>query len=505
MTLDTRLAEIDLANPTYLLISGKDELSNVVPLKAGASVFVGTGSNCKVQLDDESVQQLHCMFCLGDNNVLKVQDWNTGATYLNGDLVSEETVMQSGDVVSVGCYCFTAVLDAGFHQGIAVELLGGDGAFSKPDDETIGFGLPTNADQIPDESPQIAAVEPTSVMSSFSSGDDSNKNDVEMNPAREAGFKYDIDADLEEGSASMGAFDSLPTDLKVAFGGGNDAINDETSLLLMEVEQLRFELADRDSQILAFKNKSDSLAQTPMVDDSDTLKLVARLEELSEELKTSDDRIQSLEDLLRLSEEAASAERDDRARMEKLITEIENRVGQRQIEAQAEVDNLTKQLKLAREDTVVLQTQLHSLTTDGVENQDAAVAALNAQVEELRVSLKQSNEKNQALLSRQVQTEAETDSHAKLSEAQDEVARLRLEASKVRAETARRHVELENVRGELERQLSQSPSNRDDGDSRIRAMRDHLREIQQQERAAKAEQKGDGLGGRIANLLSRSR
>ena len=507
MTLDSRLTEIDLANPTYLLVSGNDEQPNVVPLKTGGSVFVGAGSSCKVQLTDESVQQLHCMFSMGDDNVLKVQDWNTGATYLNGGLVSEEIAVQSGDMISIGCYSLTAVLDAEFHNGVAVEILGGS-VFLNEENEAIELESPIQAITGLSEQTQTDETDLTSDVSGFSVGADPNLNGVvETKKNTEDGFQYDIDADLIGDTAVEGDnFDSLPEDLGFAFGvGSGDGTNDEASLLLMELEQLRFELADRDSQILAFKNERDSSAQATTVDDDDTLKLVSRLEDLLVELKTSDGRIQNLEDLLRLSDEATAAERDERAQMEAWVLEIENRVGQREVESEAEIGSLKKQLKIAKDDAVVLQSAMHSLAIagDGNEKQSEAVAALNRQVEVLRASLQEANEKNRELLERPVHSEGELDLPSKLRDAQDELAKLRLELSQGRAETARRRAELEGMRTELERQLSQTTHDGDDGDSRIRAMREHLREIHAQEQASKVEQQASSLSGRISNLLSR--
>ena len=504
MFIDNRITDVDPANPTYLLVSNKDDAPNVFPLEIGSSVFVGAGSNCKIQLQDESVQQLHCMFSFGDDNVLKVQDWNTDATYLNGELVSEETTMQSGDVISVGRYCFTAVLDPMFHEGIAAEILGG--TFSNEEDDAIELDLITRSDQDANKQDQIDEADQDSVASGFSVGDEpTNEVDVETKESSETSFKYDIDADLKEPSAGINGFDSLPTDLGFAFGS-DDVSNDESSLLQMEIEQLRFELADRDSQILALRNEQDDSAKMTMVDDSDTVKMVTRLEDLLVELKESDDRIQNLEDLLQLAEEATAAEREERAQLEKWVGEIENRIGLRQIESEAEVAGLTKQLKIARDDAVVLQTHLHSVATAGASDEklNAAVDTLNLQVEELRVGLRNAEEENRELLNRPVQSEDEAELRAKLSEALDELAGLRLAVSQERAETARRFAEFESMRIELDKSLPQTARD-DSGDSRIRAMREHLREIHEQEQATKAKQKSDGLGGRISNLLARLR
>ena len=125
MTLDIRLADIDSANPAYLLVSGNDKLLDVMPLDVGSSVFVGRGSNCKIQLQDESVQQLHCMFLFKENNALEVQDWNTGTTSLNGSTISETMEMRSGDVITISSYQITAVLDAKLHKEVTVKQLRG--------------------------------------------------------------------------------------------------------------------------------------------------------------------------------------------------------------------------------------------------------------------------------------------------------------------------------------------------------------------------------------------
>lgn len=509
MTIDTRLAEVDLVKPTYLLVSGKDDLPDVVPLKIGVCVFVGTGTNCKVQLHDESVRQLHCMFIMEDDNVLKVQDWNTGATYLNGQVVSEETEMQSGDMVSVGCYCFTAVLDAEFHKGMAVALLYGGGDFRNAADEVEEVELPTEREIDSCEQSQTDEADLNLVVAGFNVGDELSAEVNDSKQAVASGFTYDIDADLKEDSSdTSSAFDSLPTDLSFAFDSSDAGVGDKSSLLLVEIEQLRFELADRDSQILALNIQLDSTSHAPAADDSDTVKLVSRLEDLLVELQASDYRIQSLEDLLRLSEDATVAERNERAQIERWIREIETRIVQREAESQAEVDSLTLQLRVAKDDVTVLQSQLHSVSVAGVDSdkQIEAVAALSEQVEELRASLKQANEQNRELLERPVQSKDEAELRAKLHESQNELANLRLEASQDRAESARRRAELETLRAELERHLAQaSCGTGKEGDSRIRAMRAHLREIHEQEQATKAEQKADGLGGRIANLLSRLR
>lgn len=502
MSPDARLSEVDTANPTYLLVSSNRGMSSVVPLTVGASVFVGSGTNCKIQVLDESVQQLHCMFLLEEGNVLKVQDWNTNATFLNDAAVVDEVRVQSGDVVSVGSCRLTAVLDVVFHQTIAVDLLNEDDLTDvqrTPDEEIADEQAPI------EEMADVAQSENESKMEDefvFSVGDDPEANDAQESGA---GFKYDFDADLKQGTADdLSAFDSLPSDLGFAFNNGSSA---DGSTGGIEVEQLRFEIADRDTQIMTLKQKLAECDNGGSVDESETLKLVSRMEDLLDELQVSDERVQTLEELLRVAEQATVAEREERAQMEKWVTEIEKRVGQREAESQAEIEGLARQLQIEKQDADVVQAQLESIATatESAQKQSEAVAMLNKQIEDLRANLQEVNEKNRELLERPVLSDDEIDIHAQLLETQDELAQVRLQASKERADMARRHAELESMRDQLEMRLEQSPKNTKEGDTRVQAMREHLKEIHAQEQAEKAEQKSTSLGGRIADLLTRLR
>ncbi len=477
MTPSTNLSNFDTANPPYLLVSSDTSEHSVVPLTVGASVFVGSSSSCGVQILDESVQQLHCMVQLQENNVLNIQDWNTGATFLNDRCVLDETQVNSGDVITVGQCRLTAVLDAEFHHGVAVELLsGGDLDIAE---EPLG----------PIDLKNDLCGEADDVLN-FNVGDGPTSKPDQV---AEVGFKYDFDADLKESSVDNNpSFEPLPI---------------EGTSMSIEAEQLRFELADRDAQIMVLKQKIASLGQSSTVDESDTVKLVSRLEDLLVELESSDERVQGLEELLRVAEQAAAAEREERSQIDKWLTEVEKRVGQREAESQAEIDSLARQVQAAKEDAGVMQTQLASIVSvnDGSEKNDDALAVLNKQVEVLRASLQEAQEKNRELLKRPVLSDEDIDLRAKMLAAKDELAKFRLEVSKERAEMARRQAELESIRDELELRVSKSSRSSDESDARLRAMREHLRDIHAEEKAAKAEQKSNSLGGRIATLLNRLR
>jgi len=493
MTLKSLLSEVDPVDPKYLIVSCGAEQLSVSPLKVGASVFVGSGSNCKIQLLDESVQQLQCMLLLQDDNVLTIQDWNTGTTFLNDNLVSEETNVRSGDVITVGPCCLTAVLDAEFHHGFAVELLGESAFYSTDENTTEDDTVNEDAAENTDLNIDLNGKEESAI--SFDVGDDPVQEDDQE---ADTGFKYDFDADLKE--------DPL-ADNNIVLKHLTDKGDFDSASTSVEVEQLRFELADRDAQITILRQQVASAREASTVDESDTLKLVSRLEELLGELNSSDKRVQGLEELLRVSEDATMAEREERSQINKWLTEVEKRIGQREAEAQAEIASLTRQVQMAKRNTNVIQTQFESMSavSAGTKHEEDALAALNKQVEALRTNLQEANDQNRELVKRSVLSDDDIDFRTKMFEAQDELAKVRLEASKERAAMARRHAELESIRDELEMRVNKPVSNSSDGDARIRALREHLKDIHAEEKAAKAKEKSNSLGGRIANLLTRLR
>jgi hypothetical protein len=513
MSEDSRLKDVDLETPAYLIVAGPNSKPDVATLTSGSSVFVGSGSNCKIELVDDRVSQIQCMLWLEGNNVLKVQDWNTGTTFLNDAAVTDEIQMQSGDVLTVGSHRLTAVLDKEFHFGIAVELLNGDP--SEPWQQQASVDL-ESAGSIAEPEPG-AAIETVAVDESSFTAIESPEFSTTLPVEAPAvlkdknAFAYDIDADIDDDETAgeldfsfnlaVDEFSSSTNELK----GVQD--NDELAMMRMELEQLQYELLDRDSKIQRLQEAQTQSRGEESLSETETLKLVTRLEDLLEELKSSDARINGLEELLRVSDHATEAEKEERQQLEQWVTEIEQRVGQREAEAQAEIGRLSKRLQDAKEESEHSATQLQSLATRGEDvsaDQRAAVTALAEQVELLRGKLREAREENQELHQRATVADSEEDLPAKLKETTDELVRLKVEMSRERAETARRHAELEGIRDELEDRLKNARVV-DPGDTRIRTMREHLREIHAREEAEKADNRTGGLGGRIANLLTRLR
>src|SRR5262249_20519762 len=99
----------------------------------------------------------------------------------------------------------------------------------------------------------------------------------------------------------------------------SDPFRHETlELLRAEVSQLEQELADRDArlaELTAAVTAGESAGGDHAESSPDTLALVARLEQLLDELERKDERTAALEEMLRVAEEASRAEQEERCQI----------------------------------------------------------------------------------------------------------------------------------------------------------------------------------------------
>lgn len=543
-------------DPAYLIVTREGEDPTTLPLERNASIFVGSGSNCRLVLPSDKVQQIHCMILLEESKQLKIQDWNTGQTLLNGTPIDEEAFAKTGDIIAVGEYQMIPVLDREFHLGIASELLSGGASvpahspselpaselpvelpmqdvegeyfegsidelisqatdavggqditsLASPQDSSFIEPLPeTDASPVP--AMEVASASETLVEESSSVVDENATGPT----IKTGGFVYDIDADMND---EQNDCPSQSIDFAIDFNSDFEdeaETQEESEMLRLEVEQLRFELAERDSRIAALRDSQSNT--TEMIDDEQTLKLVSRLEELLDELKTSDERTRNLEELLRLSDEANQAENEERVQLESWVAEIETRVEQRESEFQAEIDRLTQRFQESKTQLENAEVQFKKLLkTQGESSQGAEMSAQSKelieecrqQIQQLRQQLEDVTEENTKLRAATESAGNDDDVRQQLKETQEKLVALQVEGSRERAEMARRHAELERIRDELEERLNNVKAVAKD-DSKIAAMRQHLREIHEQEKLEKEETRQKSLSGRIANLLTRLR
>ena len=508
--------------PPYLLITGPGGESATVALEANNSLFAGSGTNCRICLQGHGINPIHCMFCIDENSVLRVQDWNTdGRTLVNGQSVATETTVNSGDRIQIGDYVIQPVLSPQDQQRVENTLP--DTSSQMESAEISDSGLDSMA-EIPTDSGDFAAVDSPVEEVPASSVQEPNALAAELSiPETETSadaFEFDVDADQDLnldweseltngfGTDSFGLEDSQQPD---AAQGFVDPRDEELEMLRMEVEQLRFELAERDVQS-PFQN--DNLAdqancsnqEQNFVDDDQTAQLVNRLEELLVELQSSDERVRGLEELLQFSDQAAQAEQEERQQLESWVAEIEQRLSQREAESEAEMGRVLNRLKEAQAQHHQVETQLKKvLQSKGHKLSEASkdlIQKSRNQIQELQQRLEASKEENERLRQQMTSSEGEVKAREELQQMEQKLMQLEVETSRERADLARQRAELETLKDELNQKLN-STHDEDTADSRVRAMRQHLRDIHEEERTAEEEKRQRSLGGRISRLLHR--
>jgi serine/threonine protein kinase len=83
------------------VIAGPDQ-GRAFALPKGATVFVGRGHDTLVRLGDPHVSRLHCRVVVSDGRLLLADAGSTAGTFVNGQRLTAERPVQSGDVIQVG-------------------------------------------------------------------------------------------------------------------------------------------------------------------------------------------------------------------------------------------------------------------------------------------------------------------------------------------------------------------------------------------------------------------
>ncbi|MCD0458107.1 FHA domain-containing protein [Roseiconus lacunae] len=486
---------------------GKSSLQH--QLEEGRSVFLGRGPSCGIHVDGDGVAEIHCLIDVEDD-VVSVQDWASDAgTVIDGNKIEDKTEMKVGDSIVLG--------------SVRVELGGGKATPAPREPDLIEETTPVKA-------PAENAVAADSIDASF--GTDVTLESIE--PA----FDQEHDAsDLDESIgqeddviASMPILEDLSapepsepassTSFGSAFSDPTQALDQDldwdpseldeeevdpevVALLRSEIEDLRIQLAERDEQLAAYSGTEGFADQPPRIDSDDvdfgSPNLADRVDELLAELEEHDDRVATLQELLQTAEVQNQAEHEERACLETWVSEIEQRIGQRESEFQAEQDALRQRLDDTCEERNKLQQMLHAakqrIGGKSVEEtlDDETLKELQRRNADLHSQLDEAN-KQVAGLKRQVERLK--------SEDPESVQSLRAELAKEKADVSRMRFQLSK---QLE-EIGNVPVAKDQPDRefafKLKTLREHLREIHEEEKADR-DQKGDSLFGRISNLWKR--
>ena len=550
--------EQEIAKPQkpYLTLRTGSEVQYFA-LDVDTNTLVGSGGHCRIQLEGDEIRSLHCILALKEEGFLEVRDWYTGSTLLNGEAIKDSVDMREDDRLQVGSYEITVALESADQTETSPESQSESAADMDQDgeersesalqenNEEAALEAERNVDELPvDEAQDVdeAAAEKATVADETVATEPVDEAPVDevpvdevpvdevpvdeapvdgetdadiagpteesepaliedstpqpeqepvVEPSRE--FVYDIDAAEEEMNGASAGF-AAP-----AFSSDTSVDADELQLLRMEIDQLRFELAEKEA----------APEQSPgQLSRDQTVKLVSRLEELLEELRFSDVRSQELEELLRTADQATCDEREERKQIESWVTDLEGRITQREEETEAEVQQLKKLLTEARasqqKSNECLKSVIDVKTQSGEAVPTELANDLKKQIESLQLQLQTAQEEATDLRGKlEEQAASVIPLQVQLNESEQQLAAMQLEAANERAEVSRQRVELQRLKTDLEGRLDSSDDG-DNADSRIRAMREHLKELHVKDEENKQESKDNGgLANRITNLLQR--
>ena len=304
---------------------------------------------------------------------------------------------------------------------------------------------------------------------------------------------------------------------------------EETVLLLQEeIQRLENELRLRDEALAVSTLSSTSAGLAP----DESRALCCKIDELKSELSSRDESIALLLEQIRLFEEAETASRAEWEQLSGWVAEVERRVERRdttsqdvQLELETERNQATAQRlafekdrrgweaqrEVLEEENERLRQKIAELANHTEATPDAAYAALESENRRLRDTC-------HSLVRASAEAADAGHLRAQLQAAQQQVEELRKELAQVNDDREREQMEAEAAMASLRKQLIveslksveepghltaiPDPAARDDGanlsvDERIRALRQHLVEIHERERAERSRR---SLGARLSRL-----
>ena len=469
----------------FLLVENPTGDRSTISLEPDAYLFAGSGSGCHVPLCGTNISPIHCMIWMESDDTVHVQDKDTtGQTMMNGKPI-KTAPMVLGDELTIGEYRLSLTTNE-------VTVNATSFIQEPPSQECADVATATDTWSTNNE-----AAEPMSNESVYEPEEVMPEPAAELETQEDTAFAPPSPAPSPENEGWD--FDFAPEeDTWDAMEGESNCQENEVQMLRMEVEQLRFELAERDAQMTQMDQPVDCDHEESHAPETE--KLVMRLEELLDELQGSDDRVQQLEELLRLSDTATEAEKQERQQLENWVGEIEDRVSQRESESVAELERANQQLQFSQKRIQDLETRIDKVLNSSDHVDSGAVKEFQQQLQRAQAQYQQVNEENLQLKSQLEEQQRAVRAEEEFETLQQKLLEMEVNTSRERAEMARQRAELEKLRHELE-ESSKSRTDLEDSNSRVRAMRLHLREVHEQEQKEKKER---SLGARISRLLSRT-
>ena len=472
----------------YIAVSDSNGNQSLYPIENDSNLMIGSDENCRVRLDGDDIAAEQCMvFRVGDHVTLR--DWySEGCTLLNGQPFSGMQPLNCGDSLSIGAYKLQFVLTENGAQRIhnnpnTVQSTGGVSNLETTHE--AGQGNP-QANVIADQS---HLLEQNSFMQQVDG--DVHRMQRELSEAHhqieqlQAALERQLELDAGEPGVLIPA------------GSGNP----EVAQLKQQVELLNNQLAQQDAELENQHSNTHGNDEAD-IDSEETERLVGRLEELLSELEQADQRVESMEELLRLSEETVRAEHDEREQLEKWVGQIETLISQKEGEFANERNQLLDQLENSNEARQELQEQIQGMIqqrerSGGNAGNEQLMNQLREQNDRLRDELTNTNSELTSTCKQRDELQSILDNQELPPAIQAKMQAMEIELAQKRAEIARMRAANTDM-SVIEK--AEPPRSANEADARFQAMRDHLREVRQQEIEAKKEKQ---LGSRIANLWRR--
>jgi len=448
-------------------------------LQPGHVLIVGSSAACGLRLDGHAVAGMHCSM-EADEIGIKLRDWSSdGGTFVDGCRLDEEMHVQPGAEIQIADYRVTV-------KGVSVRRTSQlDAVAVSPAAEVVtptAEHVPSAIDfsgsepVAPETSIELLEEEVSLTDDAVALEQDSSASEWnrDFDPWDSTDENEPLDS-VEQPSAAVSAYDR------------ETFVDDTTEFLQEELEFLRAELAERDARLSALEclptsdAPDQSAVDTISRDEAETL--VGRLEQLLVELEEKDEQISTLSDLLRASEDAVEAADEEREQMETWIGEVERRVSHWQEEWHAERDRLTQSVdELTRERD---RAEQHLVSGSDAGPSSTARDELLQQVREEYSRLKANFlelEEDRSQLQSQLAESRVTDNEQRVAAIVDETLREeRLALAQEKAAIARATSEMSKQQEDIESQQQRGDVSADSADLRIRAFREHLREIHETE------------------------
>lgn len=429
----------------------------------GERLFVGSDEGSDICLPDENAASTHCQISAENGRIIVRDCYSESGTFVDGNRISE-TQLEENAELGVG----TAVL-------------------------SVTLKKPRPA---PSDSGDVAAA----VAEDFDEGDtellapetDAPAEEVAQPPDPHAELS-DLRLQLDQAQAEIEVLHSRLATATAPVSDGDPYEQEMIELLRAEVMDLQAALAaqQQSTTVPTAEGSPNSVGDNVLPRD-DAEKLVERLEHLLHELQERDEQVAALTELLSLAEETNRAERDERTQLDSWLKDIEERFGCREQEWLAQRDSLQSDIDTisAERDRAEAAMSADSSNTK-LEAAQNVLTALRVTAEGQRQQLVES-EKTISELRHELELAKRFQLSQEVVQPREELVQLAEE----RAELARQRqeLELESVRRQEQR------SGPNEATLKLQVLRQHLKDIHQQEQKEKEERK---LGSRISRLWRR--